>query len=149
MLLKEIVAGVNRYLAGELLSYRQLLPHLDKTIDAINARLSATYPVFSELPDGTLVYELFPNRHIREIVIPGAAYFYFITDEEGEETARTYGAMFQEGLFLMERDYLMSVPPEYQASTNNGTVPFNLTGAVESRNQFITNPLQSFFTGGF
>jgi len=119
MNINTIVATINKQLAGEMLRYDELEPFLDATIDDINARLSATFPTFSEWVfnhdmqyDGN--YNVFPDKYIRSVVIKGAAYKWYIADEEGENASGAFGADYQAALFLMQRDYTVNVPEEYQ-----------------------------------
>ena len=114
MLLNDIIRSVNTLLAGEREGYHQLIGHLDKTIDDINAQLNSTFPAFSELPEGKAEYDFFPDRYIRSVVCVGAAWYYFTTDEEGISTAPQYLMDYERGLFYMLRDYFNSLPEEYQ-----------------------------------
>lgn len=122
MKLTDIVKALNTALAGERLSYFQARPFLDKTIDDINAKLASTYPVFSELEPGVDAYDLFPDRYIRTVIVPGAAWYYFTQDEEGISTAPQYAADYDRGLFQMSRDFINSVPVEYQDTTLKAVV---------------------------
>ena len=117
MLLSRIVSNINTFLAGERHSYNQLVPFLDKAIDYINSNLGSTYPAFSELPEGASEYNFFPDKYIRSVVQTGAAWHYFITDEEGTPTALQYQYEYEQNMFLMERDFIMLVPEEYRAPT--------------------------------
>lgn len=117
MKIETIVHFVNDKLAGETLMYDQLLIHLDSVVDDINTALNACYPVFSEFtiantdyPD----YKYFPDKWIRKVVIPGAAYKFYVTDEEGLATATTYQYEYQDALFEMTRDFSHKVPPSFQ-----------------------------------
>lgn len=118
MTIDKIVTQVNRLLADEMYPYAYLEPFLDETIDDINERLSACFPAFSEVmadsPDEYPDYNYFPDNYIRKVVIKGAAYKFYITDEEGIDTAQRYGADYLEALFKMQRDYTSEVPDEYQ-----------------------------------
>ena len=114
-----MITNINKYLAGEMLRYEDLEPFLDRTIDDINSELNSCYPSISEFMDDPEItaeanYELFPNRFIRSVVIPGAAYYFYQADEEGDQVAGSFGAMYREGLYKMQRDYLIKVPLEYQ-----------------------------------
>jgi hypothetical protein len=114
MKLNDLVNKVNEKLAGERLSYDKMRGYLDSTIDDINSKLNATYPVFSDLPVGTTEYNFFPDRFIRSVVVPGAAWYFFVVDEEGIVTAGQLQLDYLNSLFVMQRDYLTSVPVEYQ-----------------------------------
>lgn len=115
MTLERITSLLNTMLAGERHTYNQLKPFLDKTIDDINAQLQAKFPVFSELPEGSLEFNLFPDRYIRSVVVPGAAWYYFTTDEEGISTASQYMFDYERCMALMVRDYINLVPLAYRA----------------------------------
>lgn len=125
MQISQIVSLVNKRLAGELLSLSDIINYLDDVIDIINTRLNANFPTFSELPDGTAEYTAFPDKYIRTVVVPGAAYKYFVMDEEGIATAPKYEEEFLTNLFYMERDYMMQVPEEYAASEEQGVCHFD------------------------
>ena len=116
---------MNNTLAGETLTLKEMLPHLDFAIDDINDTLNTIYPTFSELllkePE-TKEYTCFPDRYIRRTVISGAAWNYYVVDEEGLQTAIQYQADFEKGKFIMQRDLLYSIPKEYQAPIARGYV---------------------------
>lgn len=124
MLIKDIVALVNQKLAGELLTYSELKPHLDSTIDDINTQLNSKYPAFSELDSIVTEYTAFPDKFIRQVVVPGAAWYFYTTDEEGSAAAPQYAQDYQRGLFTMLRDMLYGVPTEYQVDTMQGSAQF-------------------------
>lgn len=113
MKINDIVAGVNTKLAGETLTYNQLRLFLDETIDIINRELNAEFPSFSTL-DSNGTYDAFPDKYIRSVVIVGAAYKFYVTDEEGMQTAQQYQYDFLDGLYYMKRDYSYLIKPEYQ-----------------------------------
>lgn len=122
MKINDIVRTVNALLAGELLTYAELMPHLDYTIDCINEKLGACYPAFSELPTGATEYTAFPDKYIRTVVANGAAWRFYVADEEGLNTAPQYQADFYEDLFKMQRDMLYKVPAKYQTDVYEGSV---------------------------
>lgn len=119
---------MNNTLAGETLTFNEMLQHLDFAIDEINDILNSTYPTFSELlakePEAK-AYTFFPDRYIRRVVIPGAAWNYYVVDEEGLQTSPQYQIDFEKGKFIMQRDMLYNVPKEYQASDAQGFVVGN------------------------
>lgn len=121
MYIKDIVSEINRCLAGEMLSYTEVRSYLDKTIDDINTQLNSKYPVFSELADGTAEYTAFPDSFIRQVVIPGAAWYYYVADEEGSIAAQQYQQDYYKGLFIITRDLIYGVPIEYQVATPQGS----------------------------
>lgn len=127
MQLTQIVSLVNSNLAGELQTLNQLIPFLDQAVDEINDKLNTTFPVFSEFnatdhtqyPD----YNFFPDSYIRTVVCIGAAYYFYITDEEGINTAPMYQEMFKSALFRMERDYLPTIATEWKKEDPAGYLP--------------------------
>ena len=124
MLLTTVQKLFNEALAGETLSYKEMLPHLDAAIDDINAKLNAVYPVFSDVPyeNSESEYSFFPDKYIRMVVIPGAAWHFYVMDEEGLQTAPQYQADFENGKFLMQRDMLYKIPEEFQDDDHAGYV---------------------------
>ena len=126
MTLTKITQRVNQYLAGENLSYSEIEIHLDSVMDDINHELDSTFPVFSEFPNttpGYPDYTFIPDRYIRSVVCLGAAFKFFLTDEEGAQVADRYDKEYQKALFMMKRDYSHKVPLEYQAE-DQGFVEF-------------------------
>lgn len=113
MELTKIVKRINDLLAGETLSYQELLPFLDAAIDDINNDLSAAYPVFSELEEGATVYDFFPAMYIRSVVCYGAVVHFYQTDEEGGQPPMGYMQTYQTNKYMMLRDWAQYVPPEY------------------------------------
>ena len=125
----QIVNLINKHLADEFCSVAELTSYMDRVIDDINTRLNSKFPTISEViatagsttdPD----YNVFPDKYIRSVLVVGAAYKYYITDEEGNVTAQQYGAEYNQNLFYMERDYSFSIPEIYR----------------ESEQGFVTNP---------
>ena len=136
MLVQNIVAGVNTKLAGETLTYTQMRLFLDEVIDDINSALSANFPTFEDIPSNG-GYTAFPDKYIRSVIITGVAAKFYVTDEEGIETASQYSMDYRERLFIMKRDHSMNVPEEYQdyergslvgAPTNGGNQPWTFGG---------------------
>ena len=119
MKLTQIVKRINDELAGELLTYQELEPFLDAVIDDINHELDTKFPAFSEFsyatyPEHYPDYDFFPDKYIRNVVIKGAAFKWYIMDEEGIQTAQQYGYDYQDALYYMLRDYLEDVPDEFR-----------------------------------
>lgn len=122
MKIKLIAHFINEKLAGETLHAGQLLSYMDDVIDDINTQLNACFPTVTEFildpetgeKDFTKDYDVFPEKYIRSVLILGAAYKFYITDEEGTVTAQTYGMEYNNNLFTMTRDYIFEVPDEYQ-----------------------------------
>ena len=117
-----IVNLISKHLGGELVSEGEMLDYMDRVVDDINDRLNTTFPTFTEFKENNtdtaaevLEYTAFPDKYIRSVVIPGAAYKYYITDEEGSYAAPKYEEAYNNGLFYMLRDYSFRVPAEYQA----------------------------------
>lgn len=124
MLLTRVQKLFNEALAGETLSYKEMLPHLDAAIDGINTTLNTIYPVFSDVPNDSVdaEYNFFPDKYIRMAVIPGAAWHFYVMDEEGLQTAPQYQADFERGKFVMQRDMLYKIPEEYMDDDHAGFV---------------------------
>ena len=113
MLISNIVNGVNTKLAGETMTFNQLKLFLSEVVDDINRELCATYPSFDDFTEADN-YNYFPDKYIRSVVIAGAAYKFYETDEEGIVTATQYHYDYMDNLFYMKRDYTCKVPAEYQ-----------------------------------
>lgn len=139
MLKSTITQLFNEKLAGEMFKYDEIVAYLDLVIDEINADLSSKFPTLSEFtptifPDykedeytdprtGVIDikkrdmvysnYDLFPDKYIRSVVIPGAAYKWFSVDEEGASTAPLFQQEYEKARFEMVRDYMDLVPLEY------------------------------------
>lgn len=123
-----IVSLISKKLADEIVSESEMLSYMDAVIDDINTELNASFPTFSEFKEqnsdisGTLLdYTALPDKYIRTVVIPGAAFKFYTTDEEGSYAAPKYEEEYRQGLFYMLRDYSLQVPAEYQAS-NQGYI---------------------------
>ena len=150
MLKQRMLDLFNEKLAGEMFNYDEVVPYFDLVIDEINADLCSKFPALSEFipttfpgykeeeyitinEKGELVidsvaqarvynnYDFFPDKYIRSVVIPGAAYKWFSVDEEGASTAPLFQAEYEKARFEMLRDYVDLVPYEYQN---------NISGAV-------------------
>lgn len=126
MTIQKIVDAVNEKLGGELLTYEEMKIHLDAVIDDINAQLNSCFPAFSDFtltdyPDRYPNYDFFPDKYIRSVVIVGAAYQFYTTDEEGISTATAYQYEYERNKFYMVRDYINLIPEEYQCD-NQGFV---------------------------
>jgi hypothetical protein len=137
MLISTLVQNINSQLAGELLSIGELTVFIDKAIDDINIRLNTKFPVLTDVivtaqgaGSTKFEYNCIPDKYIRTVVVPGAVFKYYTTDEEGAAVAPKYEEEFLKGLFYMERDYLNLVPEEYQESLDQGWVRGN--GILES-----------------
>lgn len=134
--LTKIVQKVNNKLAGEMLTYDMMKDYLDDVIDDINARLSTNFPVFSDFtleayPEIYPNYSFFPDRYIRSVVTLGAAYKFFVVDEEGLPTAQQFSYDYQDALFIMERDYSDLIPAEFRLDLK-ASLPMSTTGMSET-----------------
>ena len=101
--------------------YTQLEMFFDEVIDDINAKLNSKFPTFSEVFNAETLssdaeYNSFPDKYVRTVVVVGAAYKFYCTDEEGIATAQQYAFDYNTNLFLMERDYSDLVPEQYRAT---------------------------------
>lgn len=123
MRIKTLIESINTQLAGELLSIGELKDFVDKAIDDINTRLNTKFPVLTDVMSrAQLEYTAIPDKYIRSVVIPGAAFKYYTTDEEGAAVAPKYEEDYLKGLFYMERDYMPIVPEEYIETDEQGHV---------------------------
>lgn len=154
-MLKQTMTNLfNEKLAGEMFEYQEIVSFFDLVIDEINADLSSKFPALSEFTpnsfpgykmaeytsvdeNGNIVidqtkqaavyqnYDLFPDKYIRSVLIPGAAYKWFSVDEEGASTAPLFQAEYEKARFEMVRDYIDIVPYEYVNDTSGAiTDPF-------------------------
>lgn len=119
MTVNEIKKTVNQYLSGEMLTYKQLIAHLNWAVDDMNTQLNAQFPVFTE---DTTEYTAIPDRYIRTVLVAGAVWHFYIVDEEGMSQAVQFQSAYSDGMFYMLRDYAWQIPEEYQADSNNGSV---------------------------
>ena len=106
MLVSQIVSLINKRLADELCTPTELMMHMDAVDDDINIKLNSKFPTVSEVimasggiddPD----YNVFPDKYIRTVLVTGAAYKYYVTDEEGNATAQQYGCHEQKSKNLL------------------------------------------------
>jgi hypothetical protein len=137
MLISQLVQNINSQLAGELLSVGELTVFIDKAIDDVNIRLNTKFPVLSDVITASIKagatkfeYNAIPDKYMRTVIVPGAVFKYYTTDEEGAAVAPKYEEEFLKGLFYMERDYLNMVPEEYQETLDQGWIRGN--GILES-----------------
>jgi len=116
-----LVGLISKHLADEIVSESEMLSYMDRVIDDINTRLNSTFPTFTEYKecnqDGIedLDYTPIPDKYLRSVVVPGAAYKYYTTDEEGSYAAPKYEEEYRTALFYMERDFSFSIPQCYRA----------------------------------
>lgn len=122
-----IVNEISKRLGDELVSESEMLSYMDSVIDDVNSRLNTVFPTFTEFKEqnagveSTLLdYNLIPDKYIRTVIIPGSAYKYYVTDEEGSYAAPKYEEAYREGLFYMERDYSFNVPAKYRGDVVYG-----------------------------
>lgn len=123
-----ILELISKQLADEIVSQAEMLGYMDRVIDDINVRLNTCFPTFTEFKISQLDiersedndnvldldYTAIPDKYIRTVVIPGAAFKYYTTDEEGMYAAPKYEEDYNKGLFYMERDFSFSIPQEYR-----------------------------------
>lgn len=132
MLYNKIIELVSKHLADELVSESEMLSYMDRVIDDINNQMSTSFPTFTEfkednisIPATELDYNIFPDKYIRTVVVPGAAFKYYTTDEEGGYASPKYEEDYRQGLFYMLRDYSFSVPEKYRLD-NQGYINMNI-----------------------
>lgn len=130
-----IIELISKHLADELVSESEMLSYMDRVVDDINARLNTVFPTFTEWKEENagisaemLDYTAIPDKYIRTVIIPGAAFKYYTTDEEGGYSAPKYEEDYRQGLFYMERDYSFSIPEEYRAD-DQGYISLNLNNS--------------------
>lgn len=152
MLIQDIVNLTNTKLAGEMLLLEELLPYFDDVIDEINTRLNATFPSFTQhikkleaegVPTLAQAYDLIPDIYIRNVVVTGAAYKFYLTDEEGMDTAQMYGALYNTNLFYMQRDFTEQVPEEYRANNHEGYLFSKAPNGPHETGILLFNPLNN------
>ena len=144
MKITDIVTLTNTKLAGEMLLLEELLPYFDDVIDDINTKLNSTFPTFTQHRAEQIAqevstleqdYSLFPDTYIRNVVVLGAAYKFYLTDEEGIDSAQMYGVLYNTNLFYMQRDYSENVPTQYRATGQEGylrsSVPKGASGVPD------------------
>lgn len=119
-----LVGLISKHLADEIVSEGEMLSYMDRVIDDINTRLNAAFPTFTEFREANLEttndaldYTAIPDKYLRSVVVPGTAFKYYTTDEEGGFGAPKYEEDYNSGLFYMLRDYSMSIPEEYRADS--------------------------------
>jgi len=118
----ELISTTNRLLAGEIFPLSEMQIHFDSVIDEINEKLDSKYPTITEHKNAEATkdldyYDLFPDRYLRTVVAKGAAYKFYVMDEEAIDTAQKYGYEYRDALFRMERDYINDIPEIYQANS--------------------------------
>lgn len=125
-----IVNLISKHLADEIISETEMLSYLDRVVDDINTRLNSTFLTFTEVKELSLTadpemsdfdYTEIPDKYIRSVVIPGAAFKFYTTDEEGSYAAPKYAEEYESGLFYMVRDFSFQIPADKQAD-NQGYV---------------------------
>lgn len=132
----------NETLAGETFMLDQAMLYFDKAIDDINDELNTEYPSISDFLSNRDIYvnfpeyNFFPDKYIRTVLIPGAAYKFYIIDEEGIDTAPAYRMEFQKGLFRMLRDYSSQIPAQFRAQP---------TGFIDCECGYSFNNVGRFF----
>ena len=130
----EILKRINIYLDGEMLRFSDVYPYLDAVIFEINSALQTRFPSFTDRAleeDYADDYTAFPDKYIANVIVPGVAYKYYVQDEEGENVAGSYGSLYQQNLFYMQRDCMEFVDEKYVDTDAAGYLtmePFQLGG---------------------
>lgn len=153
MKLTQILGLINIKLAGETLTYNQAQPYLDACVCDINTHLNACFPMFSTVHP-TLTqdanYEAIPDTYIVSVIVPGVAFKFYTTDEEGISTAAGYQQEYERGLFYMVRDYSASVPEQYKAENRGyveGPAPSFVGGTLCAKGLPTINPDLRYIEG--
>ena len=122
MFYSKVIDLIRRHLGDELVTEPELYNYIDRVIDDINVQLNTCFPTFTEFSEenygisGNLLdYTAIPDKYLRTVVVPGAAFKYYTTDEEGGNAAPKYEEDYRQGLFYMLRDYSFSIPEKYRA----------------------------------
>ena len=120
----KIIDLVSKHLGDDLVTTAELMSFIDRTIDDINTQLDANFPTFTEseegVPNDVRDYTAIPDKYIRTVIVPGAAFKYYVTDEEGNQAATKYEEDYRQGLFYMLRDYSSQIPAEYRGEDGGG-----------------------------
>lgn len=132
----DILSTVNSFLAGEMLSWKQLVAHLNYTVDSINTQMNTKFPAFST-DVAVTEYTAIPDNYIRSVVIPGAVYHFYVVDEEGATAGLQFQQDFRENMFYMLRDYSCQIPDEYFVTTPQGVVPSMYEDSQGERGMYI------------
>lgn len=120
MTAEQIKQEVNQSLAGEMMSWKMMLPHLNWALDNINSTLCTKYPALTRDSEGLTKI---PDKYIRNCLIPGAVHHYYMVDDEGATGETDFLNQFNQGLFLMQRDFSMLILDEDFDETIMGSVP--------------------------
>lgn len=119
MKITDLQKTINQFLAGEMLSYKQQLVHINWAVDSINAQLNACFPIFEA--DDT-EYTAIPDKYLRTVLVPCAVWHFYEVDEEGMSQATQFQQDYAQHMFYMLRDYGWQIPDEYCDSDENGSV---------------------------
>lgn len=144
MIYTQIINLISKQLADELVSEPEMLSYMDRVVDDINVQMNTKFPTFtdfrnenSNIPSHELDYTAIPDKYIRTVVVPGAAFKFYTTDEEGGYSSPKYEEDYKQGLFYMMRDFLFSVPEEYREEDNQGYVDMeDFNSNLEIHNTF-------------
>jgi hypothetical protein len=129
MKITDIVLKINQNLAEEQLPISRIKDLVDDVIDDINSRLSSCFPSFTDFCDQHTVdgildtsanYNFLPALYIRQVLCKGAAYKFYVKDEEGNIAAAMFSYNYDDWLFNIERDFLELVPAIYQNTDITG-----------------------------
>ena len=122
MFYSKVIDLIRKHLGDELVTEAELYNYIDRVIDDINVQLNTCFPTFTEFSEenygigsNLLDYNAIPDKYLRTVVVPGAAFKYYTTDEEGGNAAPKYEEDYRQGLFYMLRDYSFSIPSKYRA----------------------------------
>lgn len=126
----------NHFLAGEMITWKEMVPHLNYAIDDINTQLNSVFPEFSINQEVT-EYTAFPDKYIRSVVLPGAIWHFYMVDEEGATMGQQFQMDYSKNLFYMLRDYSALIPVEYQASNAQGSVTSGVPTLDDDRGLWI------------
>ncbi len=114
----DILMNINTSLAGEQLTWKMALQHINWAIDGINSEMNTIFPAVTA---EDTEYTAFPDKYIRSVLIPGAVHHYYMVDDEGSTGEQDFHNEYRQGLFIMLRDYSHQIPIKYQDDVDNGT----------------------------
>jgi hypothetical protein len=135
MLYSKVINLISKHLGDDLVSAAEMLGYIARVIDDINIQLDTCFPTFTEAQEtygnDNTDYIAFPDKYIRTVVVPGAAFKYYVTDEEGNQAAVKYEEDYRQGLFYMLRDYSSQIPAEYRNVDGGGVNISDLTYSLD------------------
>jgi hypothetical protein len=135
MLYSKVINLISKHLGDDLVTAAEVLGYVDRVVDDINTQLDACFPTFTDFQEvygaDNTDYSAIPDKYIRTVIVPGAAFKYYVTDEEGNQAATKYEEDYRQGLFYMLRDYSSQIPEEYRNVDGGGVDVSDLTYSLD------------------